>query len=288
MAMYSPRVARFIIASLFCGLLSLRVYPQDVKVDPLRVYPESTEGLRSLLEDFFRVIRANDTPKHSQLLSVLSLPNHTEWFLKTFNSTEGPRLDAKYVEIQSEASAAFQKRIETAIKDAKDRIIIREFKKPVKTIRLFSAATEAMVKPIAIYEAEANTGPGDVMPDFVGDFVFVEGRFRALDQQVFQALSSAPPLRIRLAENEVRKGLIQRVEPQYSPLVRGSGLSSGSVVLRVTLRTDGSVQQVQVVSGHPLLVQSVLNAVRKWRYQPVLLNGVPVEVDTIVTVEYHN
>jgi protein TonB len=46
------------------------------------------------------------------------------------------------------------------------------------------------------------------------------------------------------------------------------------------------VIQLEVVSGHPLLVQSALDAVRQWRYQPTLLNGEPVEVDTTVDVVF--
>jgi protein TonB len=41
---------------------------------------------------------------------------------------------------------------------------------------------------------------------------------------------------------------------------------------------------LSVISGHPLLIQAALDAVRQWRYQPTLLNGDPVEVDTTITV----
>jgi protein TonB len=46
------------------------------------------------------------------------------------------------------------------------------------------------------------------------------------------------------------------------------------------------VSQLEVVSGHPLLVQSALEAVRQWRYMPTLLNGEPVEVDTTIQVSF--
>ena len=58
------------------------------------------------------------------------------------------------------------------------------------------------------------------------------------------------------------------------------------MVLHAIIAKDGTVTQLEVISGHPLLVQSALGAVRRWRYQPTLLNGEPVEVDTTITVNF--
>jgi protein TonB len=73
------------------------------------------------------------------------------------------------------------------------------------------------------------------------------------------------------------------VTPVYPPLARQTRIS-GTVRLHAIIAKDGTVQQLEVLSGHPLLVQSALDAVRQWRYQPTLLNGEPVEVDTTVDV----
>jgi len=56
------------------------------------------------------------------------------------------------------------------------------------------------------------------------------------------------------------------------------------VLLHAIIGKNGQVEQLSVVSGHPLLVQSALDAVRQWRYQPTTLNGDPVEVDTEIQV----
>lgn len=79
--------------------------------------------------------------------------------------------------------------------------------------------------------------------------------------------------------------LIYRVEPIYPPLARQIRLS-GSVQLHAIIAADGTIQSLQVVSGHPLLLQSALDAVRQWRYRPTVLDGQPVEVDTYITVIY--
>lgn len=77
--------------------------------------------------------------------------------------------------------------------------------------------------------------------------------------------------------------LVNRVQPMYPPLARQTRIS-GTVKLHAIIGKTGAVEQLQVVSGHPLLVQAALDAVRQWRYQPTLLNGEPVEVDTEIDV----
>ena len=57
-------------------------------------------------------------------------------------------------------------------------------------------------------------------------------------------------------------------------------------MLHAIIDKDGRVEELEVVSGHPLLVQSALDAVKQWRYQPTLLNGDAVEVDTTITVSF--
>jgi periplasmic protein TonB len=61
---------------------------------------------------------------------------------------------------------------------------------------------------------------------------------------------------------------------------------SGTVVLQAVIGKDGSIQNLKAVSGHPMLIQSALDAVRQWKYRPTYLNGQPVEVDTQITVNF--
>jgi protein TonB len=77
--------------------------------------------------------------------------------------------------------------------------------------------------------------------------------------------------------------LVNKVQPVYPPLARQTRIS-GTVKLHAIIAKSGAVESLQVLSGHPLLVQSALDAVKQWRYQPTLLNGEPVEVDTEIDV----
>jgi periplasmic protein TonB len=88
---------------------------------------------------------------------------------------------------------------------------------------------------------------------------------------------------LRVGGNVQAAKIINRVQPVYPPLARQTRIS-GTVRLHAIISKDGTIQQLEVVSGHPLLQQAALDAVRQWRYQPTLLNGEPVEVDTTIDV----
>jgi protein TonB len=79
--------------------------------------------------------------------------------------------------------------------------------------------------------------------------------------------------------------LIHQVKPQYPSLARSARVQ-GAVVLQATISKDGTVQNLHLLSGHPLLVQAAEEAVRQWRYRPYLLNDQPVEVDTTIQVNF--
>jgi periplasmic protein TonB len=80
--------------------------------------------------------------------------------------------------------------------------------------------------------------------------------------------------------------LVHRVEPVYPTLAKQLG-RAGKVELRAVIAADGTIHSLQVVGGDPLFYQSALDAVRQWRYQPTVLNGLPVEIDTFITVIYN-
>jgi len=73
--------------------------------------------------------------------------------------------------------------------------------------------------------------------------------------------------------------------PDYPPLARMARVQ-GTVRLEAVISTDGRIQNLRVLTGHPLLVNAALEAVARWRYQPTLLNGEPVEVVTEIDVNF--
>lgn len=91
------------------------------------------------------------------------------------------------------------------------------------------------------------------------------------------------PQRVRISQGVTKGLLIRRVEPTYPPLARSARVQ-GEVVLSAIISTNGDIENLQLVSGHPMLVPAALIAVKQWRYKPYLLNGQPTEVETTITV----
>jgi protein TonB len=106
---------------------------------------------------------------------------------------------------------------------------------------------------------------------------------------VIGGVGAAPPPP-KPAQQRIRQGgqvqaakLVNKVQPMYPPLARQTRIS-GTVRLHAIIAKNGSVEQLEVISGHPLLVQAALDAVRQWKYQATTLNGENVEVDTTIDV----
>jgi protein TonB len=97
----------------------------------------------------------------------------------------------------------------------------------------------------------------------------------------------APPkptaARIRQGGSVQAALLVNKVQPVYPPLARQTRIS-GTVRLHAIISKSGTVESLEVLSGHPLLVRAAMDAVQQWKYKPTLLNGEPVEVDTTIDV----
>jgi protein TonB len=93
------------------------------------------------------------------------------------------------------------------------------------------------------------------------------------------------PAPLHMSEGVMEASLIHKVQPLYPAIPRAMHLA-GTVRLRAIITTDGSVRQIDVISGNPLLVQPAVAAVREWRYRPTRLNGEAVEVETLITVNF--
>ena len=102
---------------------------------------------------------------------------------------------------------------------------------------------------------------------------------------VVKAPEPPPVKRIRVASRVAEANLIHDVAPQYPPEA-GRERVEGVVVLVAIIGTDGTVKDVHVESGPSLLAQAAIDAVKQWRYRPYLLNGMPVEIDSRITINF--
>jgi len=79
--------------------------------------------------------------------------------------------------------------------------------------------------------------------------------------------------------------LIKQTVPLYPPLARSARVE-GVVVLEGTVNVSGSVENIRVVEGHPLLIDEALRAVKKWKYRPAILNGQPTPSPVTIRVRF--
>jgi protein TonB len=92
----------------------------------------------------------------------------------------------------------------------------------------------------------------------------------------------APPVRIsHMSEGD----LVHKVLPTYPPLARTARIQ-GQVVLQALISKEGVIENLRVLTGHPMLVPAAREAVLQWRYRPYVLNNEPVEVETQITVNF--
>ena len=121
--------------------------------------------------------------------------------------------------------------------------------------------------------------------DTVGDPHGLPGVLRDGTQPVLPV--AAPPERtapVRISHMS-EGDLIRKVLPTYPPLARGVRIQ-GQVVLQAVISKQGTIENLRLLSGHPMLVSAAIEAVRQWRYRPYILNNEPVEVETQITVNF--
>jgi protein TonB len=150
---------------------------------------------------------------------------------------------------------------------------------------------------IPVLSSPANSVSQSAVIDSVAPQISLSGAgaaqsgFSDLPMQIIQAERPAEPARpvpaappkvsaaepVRVASDVQSAKIIRKIVPQYPALARQARIS-GVVKLMGIIAKDGTVQQLQVISGHPLLQKAALDAVSQWLYQPTILNGKPVEV----------
>jgi protein TonB len=121
-------------------------------------------------------------------------------------------------------------------------------------------------------------------PQLVAAVLCVGLAVPALAQSKDDKVAEKPPQKI--ASGVILGHRTHYVDPEYPLLARKAKLQ-GPVVLSAVIDTTGKVTNLRVLSGHPLLAQSAVDAVKQWKYRPYVFEGQVVQVETTITVEFH-
>lgn len=152
---------------------------------------------------------------------------------------------------------------------------------PVAQIVDLPDATFAELAPLSRFGTVA--GPG--LPDAVTERPYVEPPPVEKPKPVEAAPPPKPTGPVKISQGVLLSKLIKQVMPIYPQLAKQARIQ-GTVKLMGVIAKDGRIINLQVLSGHPLLVGAAADAVKQWLYQPTLLNGEPVEVMAPIDVNF--
>jgi len=276
----------FSVVRLCAGLcllvgLSLPVAGQDAAIAAVQA-----QELKASLQNVLSAIKAGDTKAAEKRVEGFKLPHAKEWFTSTFGAQEAPAMEKVFAKLEPDAKKSLMEQLSFDVKNGKMDVDVRASDAVTGAdARLLKAGAAAMKTPTAIYAVRIGNGANDAGATRPGYFVYADGGFRYLNGQVLYALSTAPPMRVAIGGNVLAARVVNRVEPKYPEEARAKGIQ-GAVDLHVVVGTDGAVLEETATSGDAALVQAAVDAVKQWRYQPTLLNGKAVEVDTRVVVTF--
>lgn len=147
------------------------------------------------------------------------------------------------------------------------------------------APGETFSSTVGVPGGDRNGIPGG-LPDIFRSTLAVPAPPKPVEHATVPVPAEAAPIRRYREGGVIHIGApVYRVEPRY-PHIAVSARISGMVELEGVVGTDGRIRELKVKSGHPMLVQSALEAVRQWVYRPTTLNGDPVEVIAPITVNF--
>jgi protein TonB len=166
------------------------------------------------------------------------------------------------------------------VKQVQTDIVNGELRTPTKIPQKIKMIQEDEAPPAMASTGVVGGVPGGVPGGSMGGVIG-----SVLSSVSVAAPKMAAPTRVRVSSGVSTGLLVRKVPPVYPPLARQARIQ-GVVILQAQISKDGTIQNLQLVSGHPMLAPAAIEAVKQWKYKPYLLNGEPVEVDTQVQVNF--
>jgi len=222
------------------------------------------------------------------------IPDYELWFKAMFEEEQGAKMGAAYGANLEPMGKMLPKLLEW-LAQKEGEIVVEDAKTlPKRSDSWCGEKLESLLKgDLALYRVSVGKADSSGLQSgrVAGYFALVAGDYRRLDCPSLglgQPPSSGPqphqltgPLRV--GGNVQAARILRRVAPVY-PRDAVAAHISGTVRLHVIIGKDGSMKQLEIVSGPPALREAAFDAVRQWKYQTTLLNGEPVEVDTTIDV----
>jgi len=269
-------------------------------------YPDTPGGLEKLAKDIFKAQKENNGAQAEILLQSMVLPNARAWYNEVFGSraaeNDGARYEAGWRTAPPQLASFFL----NAYQEHMNGVSVVRFDSSCDDNAGESAfgILHERLEPVPFYELRLVNGDHfrRLFP-----IVYSEGGFRFVLAPDMTTFLQSPPRklpsdvpseadkkpdaqhlasRIRIGGNVAAAKIVHKEVPHYPETARQEHVE-GTVRFHVIIGKDGAVRELHVMEGYCSLSEAALEAVRKWRYQPTLLNGQPVEVDTTIDVLFH-
>jgi TonB family protein len=271
--------------------------PPSEQSTNLSAYPNSTDGLQKLVWDMLAAQKSGGDEALAPYLQSLAVPNSAAWFSTAFGQENGAQLAIFYDAWTSARNFQIAGDLARAAASQMTDITALIFDHPGD-----SGATDKdnyflglLKQSQTLYVVNFSSANGASMR--WAYFVYVDGAFRYLgplaDLRLMSSLGAVGPSsstelirRVRVPSNMEEARVTHRVLPVYPPEAMAARLE-GSVDVHTIIAPNGTVQSVDATSGNPVLVSAAEAAVRQWKFDPLLLEGQPVTVDTTITINFH-
>jgi TonB family protein len=273
----TPRLPSRCLASLALSSLFLSpvIHSQQVtepsshRASSPSPYPNNAEGLGQLLDDMLLAAKKEDSSRLQSLIHDTEIPNYQSWFTSNFGQETGESWAEPYGRWLEKHEKEFQELlVKLAHMDGEFAI------EKIDTAKILYGPLDRYIarwkRPLV---------PKDEELVNIGDFFFVEGQFRWNSNMEYFPFQKPKTGSIVMAK------LVKRVSPKYPEEARQKAIQ-GTVVLNVVLLKDGSVIVQSVAEGDPILSPAAVEAVRQWRYEPTVLNGQPIDMETKISVVF--
>jgi protein TonB len=158
----------------------------------------------------------------------------------------------------------------------KSEMLSTEFQAPSRISEAIKQVNEAAI-PQPTMGVEGMDGLSSGIPGGIGAII---------DSGQPDRVKPRAPISLNVSSGVMAGNLLEKILPQYPAIAKAAHIQ-GTVVLQATISKSGSIENLRVISGPPLLQQAAMDAVRSWRYKPYLLNGEPVEVETTINVVFN-
>jgi len=282
----SYRIAAIIaVLTLLCGIVLHSASAQEV---PATV-ADSAEGLQTQIGTILASAKNHhskkkqDSKTFDDFISDLRIPENSNWFASEFGGDLGAKLATEYSRSWDSFQDALTRSFLDAVESKPKQTLVTVFGSSRFDQANMTSIQQGAESSLTLYEITLLTGRGkESVP---GLYVYADGAFRVLNWATLYQVPNVKPMRIRIGGNVLQARLVHQVNP-VPPSAAFKNHVQGTVQLHLVIDIDGNVKQVDVLSGPSDLTTAATDAVKQWRYQPTLLNGDPIEVDTTVSVSF--